>query len=54
MAWHQTGNKPLPKPVMTWLIYVYVRHLDSGELTNWDETDDSVKWNDSSTNQYVI
>ena len=26
MAWHQTGDKPLPGPIMTQFIDAYLRH----------------------------
>ena len=29
MAWHQTGNQPLPQPMMTKYTDAYVRHLSS-------------------------
>ena len=31
MAWHWTGNKPLPEPMLTQLIHTYMQH--QGEMS---------------------
>ena len=28
MAWHRTGDKPLPEPMMTQFTDAYIRHLE--------------------------
>ena len=33
MAWHRTGDKPLPEPMMTQFTYEYMRHKGEDELT---------------------